>query len=782
MSDSLRFARHGEGHGDGGGNTGQVMKLSDFRRLAASLTPLTLDDRKLIVRQAMLLLEQNYVHLPLKVAMHAINPLQRLRLIRRRLDQSAESMGDEWEFHADVSRVFMSLRDLHTNYLLPAPYAGQFASLPFMIEKAQDEGVDSYVVTRTEDGFSDPHFGVGVQVRHWNGTRIAAAVVESGERFAGSNKAANLARGLDSLTLRPLRLHLPPEEDWVEVTYVDTRGVERTRRFDWEVRAIEPAMTASDAVAPRAVKAVDLDSEEKYHAKKALYFPDVIRMERALHNNGPGEPVAARPGDEKTSMPGVFQARRVPTKYGTYGHLRIFTFNVDDPIEFRDEFIRLAGLLPQDGLIVDVRDNGGGHIYAAEFILQALTPRYIQPEPFQFINTPVNLDLCTRHQREDPDVDLEPWVNSLEQATEIGSVFSNASPITPEDGANEIGQTYHGPVVLITDARCYSATDIFAAGFADHKIGDILGVDDNTGAGGANVWTHRLLSELMERPHRNPASPYESLPRDTEMRVAIRRSLRVGDIAGTPVEDLGVKTPRLHRLTTMDLLKGNKDLLDEAGGLLKGRPVRRLDVADLSLVAGTLTVHLATAELDRVDVYVDERPQRSLAIAGATVTFTIDHASAGQRLRLAGFALVGDDLELVASRTVPIGDGSSAFPLTPPQRMRKLGPWTSLRKEESMARTEITQGDLDGLSAKLAALELNEAQRALLYVLLDLASKQLSGTGVHGSDVVVGSVVHEGPTNLATKLTDLTDLMDLMSTIPGAGGKRPKGWSIGGGP
>ena len=109
----------------------------------------------------------------------------------------------------------------------------------------------------------------------------------------------------------------------------------------------------------------------------------------------------------------------------------------------------------------------------------------------QFIATPLNLRMVGRH-KDNPtgQIDLGPWFDSLEQATETGSVFSAARPITPEDGANEVGQTYHGPVVLITDARCYSATDIFAAGFADHEIGPILGVDDNTGAGGANVWTH----------------------------------------------------------------------------------------------------------------------------------------------------------------------------------------------------------------------------------------------------------------------------------------------------
>jgi C-terminal processing protease CtpA/Prc len=173
---------------------------------------------------------------------------------------------------------------------------------------------------------------------------------------------------------------------------------------------------------------------------------------------------------------------------------------------------------------VDVRDNGGGHIHAAEFALQTLTPRRITPEPVQFINTPLNLRICTGHQ-DDPSLDLGAWLPSMEQALETGAAFSGAFPITPEDGANALGQQYSGPVVLITNARCYSATDIFAAGFQDHQIGPVLGTDENTGAGGANVWTHELLSALLE-DDRN--TPYAPLPKGAGMRVSIRRTLRVG--------------------------------------------------------------------------------------------------------------------------------------------------------------------------------------------------------------------------------------------------------------
>ena len=48
---------------------------------------------------------------------------------------------------------------------------------------------------------------------------------------------------------------------------------------------------------------------------------------------------------------------------------------MNDPVGFVEEFVRLIGLLPQNGLILDVRGNGGGHIFASEFTLQTLTPQ-----------------------------------------------------------------------------------------------------------------------------------------------------------------------------------------------------------------------------------------------------------------------------------------------------------------------------------------------------------------------------------------------------------------------
>jgi hypothetical protein len=628
------------------------VELREFLRDAGTLT---LVERRLLVEQALVLLEQNYVHLPLKAAMHAVNPVQRLRLLRVRLErQTTDTMGPEWLFHAELSGIFHSVRDLHTNYLLPSPFAGKVAFLPFRVEEYFDDGgAAHYVVAAVVQGFSAPGFGPGAEVTHWGGIPIDKAIELNAARFAGSNAAARHSRGLQSLTVRPLVIHQPPDEEWVTVSYVGTDGDEHELRQPWLVTEnLPPFVGDLDQVSTTAAcLGVDLDADEASRARTLLFAPQVAGQAQAAELPALTTTRAAVGEEVPTTLAGIFRARSVETASGVFGHLRIFTFSVNDPVGFVEEFVRLVGLLPPDGLILDVRGNGGGHIFASEFTLQTLTPRPIFPEPVQFIATPLNLRICRKH-KDNPtnQIDLGPWFSSLDQATETGATFSAAVPITPQDGANSIGQRYEGPVVLITDARCYSATDIFSAGFQDHGIGPILGVDDNTGAGGANVWTHGLLMNLLAVPPADSGSPYTALPKGANMRVSIRRTLRVGSLAGTPVEDLGVQPDERHRMTRRDVLEGNQDLLDRAGALLAAMPVRRLEVAAEVDAGGTLTVELEVGGLDRADVYVDDRPRASVDLAGGTATVSVEDAADAATVRVEGFA----DGELVAARTVAL--------------------------------------------------------------------------------------------------------------------------------
>lgn len=625
---------------------------SDLPTFLKSAGTLGLKGRKRLVEQAIVLVSDNFVHLPLKESMHGVDPVQKLRLIQYRLDQSTSAtMDSEFQFHRDMIEVFTSVRDLHTNYLLPAPFADKVAFLPFDVEEFFNDGEPHYIATHFVSGFSHTHFKQGVEIKTWNGVPIRRATNVSADQHAGSNSAARHARGVDGLTLRALRRALPPDAMWVIVGYVDLDGVEREMKQNWIVTPLLPDTGGVDADSVNtnaACLGFDIEADIIQRSRKMLFAPKVIAKETkpkktSTRSAAPGQSVT-------TAMSGVFKARSVTTPSGEFGYIRIFTFSVNDPESFIDEFIRLAELLPQKGLIVDVRGNGGGHIYASEGLLQVLTPVNITPEPTQFINTPLNARICDRHKTNPVGIDLGPWSDSIRRSVETGAVYSRGFPITPHDFANKKGQKYHGSVVLITDARCYSATDIFAAGFKDHHIGHILGVDANTGAGGANVWTHGLLKELLRFPApADPETPYKNLPNGAGMRVAIRRTLRVGEQSGTPVEDLGITPDSRHALTKDDLLNANKDLIKEAGRILKNMPVRLLSVTT-SRAGSSLTIQATTVGISRLDTYIDGRPLESLDISDGTNSFNIDLPTGAGLLKLAGY----QNGEYVAARKLEL--------------------------------------------------------------------------------------------------------------------------------
>ncbi len=626
--------------------------------LLAAFGELSLDDRKRIVEQAIVLLTENYVHLPLKRAMHAIDPVQRLRLLRQRLDEiGPEAMDPEIEFHTEVSDIFNSLRDLHTGYRLPEPFGTKVAWLPFLVEEVWDRGERSFILTKwVLDAWPDRRMK-GARLTHWNGMSIETAVARNAERNAGSNRDARHARGLNSLTIRPLGRGLPPDEDWVTLRWLDTGGQAHEERLEWLVFEPGAGVGPGDLFVESTAIGLDDHSDDIQQVRKILFAPEVAIAEHRAAGQMVAEAMQAGAASLESFMPGVFRANVVRPSEGregdpSYGYIRIFTFNVPASGPFVDEFVRLAGLLPEAGLVIDIRGNGGGLIYAAEELLQVLTPRRIEPEPAQFINTPLNLRICRNHAASTalPGLVLEPWIASIELSTRTGAQFSRAVTITSPEAANARGQTYGGPVVLITDALCYSAADMFAAGFQDHEIGSLIGVGGATGAGGANVWSHDLLRKLMEPDNTKPgASPYEPLPRGAGLRVAVRRTTRVGKQAGNLLEDLGVVPDLTYRMTQRDVMESNRDLIDRAIGILAERKAYAVAIDRVARHRDRApSVTIRTRNLSRIDAEVDGRRLSTRNVADDRVTLELDEVLDGPvdlaMLRILGYE--GDALVL----------------------------------------------------------------------------------------------------------------------------------------
>lgn len=545
-------------------------------------------DRKRIIQQALFLIDEAYVHLPLKKAMHAVEPVQRLKLLMHR-----NSQLDDMTFHNHMISIFTGLRDIHTIYSLPDAYKNKVAFLPFMIEEFYDEEEKKYkymvskifkAVKTEETGENlDASFEEGVILTHWNGVPIKDAIALNGERNAGSNEYARHARGLERMTIRPLKMTLPPDEHWVDIDYLE-KGSNQScnRRFKWYVADIprrRKGAVESREDAVQTALGVDVETEMTLRVKRSLFRTIKSEKKEKMEMLRDGGEKYLEWNDKKKdrlcafSMVSIKKPGSNSGESEKFGYFRIYSFNVKDADYFVKIFIQhIKPKLQEEntkGLIIDVRGNGGGLITAGERLLQVLTPKKIEPERFQFINSPLMLQLCQK--KENKHLGLDRWKDSISGSIETGAVYSQGFPLdrhNSETGKNmkeeiERVKNYDDPIVLVTDALCYSTTDIFAAGFKDNKIGKILGVHKKTGAGGANVWSHKLLRKLL--PGGTHIKP---LPQGCEFTVAIRRSTRVGENIGLPLEDLGVDADYPHKMTKNDLQYCNIDLIKEAAEVL----------------------------------------------------------------------------------------------------------------------------------------------------------------------------------------------------------------------
>jgi hypothetical protein len=603
---------------------------------------LSVDDRRLIVQQALMLLEQNYALLPFKVARYGINPLQRLRLLQARLGRPG-SPEAEVRFHGELVDIYNSLRDLHTRYTLPRPFNAAAAFLPFLLKEFTEDGRRRFLVgrRRPDDAeLSDPAFRFGVEVTQWNGVPIARAIERFAERMPGANPDARQARAVDRFTFRALGFGPPPDEELLTINYVDHQGQDRQINMTWSVSSFAPGSSgsAADTATLEDPSGFDVEAVQVARLRTLVFAPEFIAAEES------GEPVAAGPDDIRVSpeWSTVFEARRVTAAGQLFGHLRIRTFRppasaIDGIDGFVREFIRLLGELPQDGLVVDIRGNPGGAIWASELCLQALTAHPVEPEPGQFAATMLNLRICRANQ------EMAAWLPSMDQALETGATYSAGIPFTPQDWLTAVPQSYFGPIILVTDARCYSAADIFAAGFQDNRIGLVLGVDGTTGAGGGNVWK---MANLLGSLPTEEDPPFRPLPGGADLSLVIRRVLRVGPNAGAPLEDYGVVADERHEMTRNDIMNNDADLMSTAAELLIGGTPRRFDIA-LSEADGKLTATFEALGIDRADVVVDGRPRLSVDLGDNPGPVVVPGAGTPKRVRIEGY----DQGGLVAVRT-----------------------------------------------------------------------------------------------------------------------------------
>ncbi len=338
---------------------------------------------------------------------------------------------------------------------------------------------------------------------------IERAIARNADRQAGSNPSARHARGLQLLTRRPLD---PPDE---EVGRPALAGPRRQRPPAPPALADLRAAHLRPPGPPGAPGRGDRARPRRPGGRGSRGAQDPLRGQggpRGVEGEQPGDADAAqgRAGRRRfAGSPGVFRAKRIRRSDATgadgpwYGYIRIFTFNVPSADAFVAEFGTFSPRrwASTTGWSSTRRGNGGGLIYAAEQRLQVLRHRHEGRAGARAVHQhaaePANLSSTRAFAgRPGPRPGTVGRVARARRAHRrhvLSGIPGHRSHPRQADK-----QRYGKPSVLVTDPLSYSATDMFTAGFQDHRIGKVIGVGGTTGAGGANVWSHALLRRLME--------------------------------------------------------------------------------------------------------------------------------------------------------------------------------------------------------------------------------------------------------------------------------------------
>lgn len=608
----------------------KYMKLSD-RRAEIRFPEMTREDRELVLRQANLLLRELYVHREHKIALYgtAIDPIPMLD----RLQADYVSLTSE-QFHYRMSQIFTSQRDLHTNYYFPKPIQCYASMLPFDFTLVKD-GVRGGLKIAVKRVLNDRDMlrlapemqliGVGDQLVEYNGKPAFEAVRDFYDAGNGSNEHARLRYGVFSMAFLGHRLDPIPTNDTV-ILRLKRAGSGSTYAVEipWISRATESCLNP----APRPGGSFDVatNGNEKLLEKERI-FRERLKLQKRTRRQ---EEAAFLP----TAEP-ILTFKMLQTPAGKFGLVGLRSF-VPEKLSDAQTVLELRRLLETefkdtDGLIFDVRDNGGGSLWLADRLVQLFVPLDIQGSLAKLLSSPANRFLLSHPGVADP-----AFGEALTRAQASGASLTDPVLMTPNRITNDIGQSYFKPVAVLTNSSCYSACDTFTAQMQDQGGAVIFGEDGATGGGGANVWNWtNFLSALPE----NDRDRFEPLKNGQDMRTAWRQSVRVGRNAGRLIEDFGVTPDRLNPPVVQDLTDESVVQFTTIGDHLKSLAAGYEGRVDLFTNDGAVNLFpgdfvkvpgVATGT-DRIEFYMNDQLLGSQPIdeSGSRLEFTAPNFHVG---------------------------------------------------------------------------------------------------------------------------------------------------------
>ena len=182
-------------------------------------------------------------------------------------------------------------------------------------------------------------------------------------------------------------------------------------------------------------------------------------------------------------------------------------------------YINTLTLTSLTGIVVDVRDNGGGYVAYGDDLVQFLTKSSASfyPMHFRLLATQNNstfLSYLNNHVDGGSDAS---FVSFMGTALGISAPYTTAAYLESIATAGTLSTTAPN-VYVLTNANCFSSCDLFTARMKDSGAAIIINETGHTGGGGAtvNTWSGLVADNILI----NSNQYFTTMPKGMDMRFA----------------------------------------------------------------------------------------------------------------------------------------------------------------------------------------------------------------------------------------------------------------------
>lgn len=544
--------------------------------------------KALLLDQLDLVFRNLYVNRELKIKDFGADhdPLIKIAALRSR----ANSL-DPQSFSDKVADIFTGLHDLHTAFKPAKPLACATAFVPVFFNEVDAENAQGSVVlvagkALKNSGEADS-ITIGDQVVAIDGRPVRDLLKELDALSGGANPDAMRVRSLELLSMRPFGSLAKPSKNEMELDLIGNSGPYRAT-INWYALVDENCLSGKESLPMDGLQPfpIDFPPIEKARIRKPRLDMAVNPFQDTFNKIYGQKPLLENPLEDTQPLSELFEMQTIKTPAGKLGYIQLKSFYwEDEELEvgvvtetFRRELERRFGeeaSAPVNGLIIDVRGNPGGLILFAERLVQLFSPMGTEPTTVRMLANSLNQEIFIN-----ANGGPNRWSESIKNAVEERQTFTRPEVITTRSEANKIGQIWFKPVVVLTDASCYSACDLFAAGMQDNGAGKIIGIHQTTGAGGANVLEYSTFQAIMAA---GPNQPFVDLPFGQDFGISWRQTLRSGKNLGLILENNGVLSDVVVPLTKADLNKESR--------VLMAKIHEQIDLLAPDLVSGVKSQH-----------------------------------------------------------------------------------------------------------------------------------------------------------------------------------------------